>query len=366
LRVRLLNRQNYHLNNVCFNITIGEVEVDDVLGPDSYGYYAYENIDDTELYPETPEYDWIELDPEFEGEGAEHHQLNDDSTFAMELPFAFNFYGDEYDTISICSNGWISFENTWMTNFRNWGIPSPLGPHTMVCPFWDDLVGERGEDDMRENLNIFTRFDQNQGRFIIEWSRVVARTSAEDHTQSFEVILYDPAVHETPTGDGIIIFQYHNVEVIDRNERNFATVGIQDWNHQQGLEISYASLYPDAIDSLRPGRAIKLTTTPPDTFLTVKETEQVLPTEFIFDEPYPNPFNSSVRISYLLPEETHMNLSIYNTYGQLVEVLQEGTISAGRHNVLWAADGTPTGVYLVRMTFEGGIRLAIRKVVLVK
>ncbi|MDP8238903.1 MAG: C25 family cysteine peptidase [Candidatus Hatepunaea meridiana] len=344
------------VNSMPFNIVIGEVGIDDPIGPDAYGYYAYEDIDDRDRYDEAPEFEWIELDPEHDGiQGAEHHSLRDDSTFVMELPFNFIFYGDEYDSIAICSNGWISFEAS-MTyyNFRNWGIPSPLGPHTMIAPMWEDLVGEAYGEDHRHNLNIFTYYDEENGRFIIEWSRVYARTNI-DHLQTFELILYNPELerYQTRTGDGIILFQYLNAAIVDLNETNYATVGIQDWLHLRGLEITYANLYHPAAAELAAERAIKFTTGPPDAYLPDKNDATLQPITFGLEEPYPNPFNSSVKINYNLTNSGLVQLALWDTNGRMVKDLISGNAVRGRNSITLNAGTLPSSIYIIRLEAKG-------------
>ena len=50
-----------------FQLNIGQVSVNDPLGPDAYGYYIYD-MGDTD-YDLAPEYDWIEIDPDLGGDG---------------------------------------------------------------------------------------------------------------------------------------------------------------------------------------------------------------------------------------------------------------------------------------------------------
>jgi len=81
---------------------------------------------------------------------------------------------------------------------------------------------------------------------------------------------------------------------------------------------------------------------------------------------YPNPFNSSVNISYSLPLAQPVTLGIYNTRGQLVDVLLDRVVPAGRHSVVWDAKGVSTGMYLVRMKDETGSMKGMQKMVFMR
>ncbi|MCK4653658.1 MAG: T9SS type A sorting domain-containing protein [Candidatus Cloacimonetes bacterium] len=50
---------------------------------------------------------------------------------------------------------------------------------------------------------------------------------------------------------------------------------------------------------------------------------------------YPNPFNPITTISYSLPDESEVSLTIYNIKGQKVKELIKGTQPAGSYNVSW-------------------------------
>ncbi|MBN1294497.1 MAG: T9SS type A sorting domain-containing protein [Candidatus Latescibacteria bacterium] len=70
-----------------------------------------------------------------------------------------------------------------------------------------------------------------------------------------------------------------------------------------------------------------------------------LPMEFSVAQNYPNPFNPVTTISYTLPKNMNVKLTIYNITGQKVTELQSGLFEAGVHNVVWDASDMPSGTY---------------------
>lgn len=81
---------------------------------------------------------------------------------------------------------------------------------------------------------------------------------------------------------------------------------------------------------------------------------------------YPNPFNPSTVVKYMIPEECAVRISAYNILGQNIEDLIDGTqvLSPGSYMINWNPSGISSGVYFLRMvTPKGEIT---KKVVLMK
>lgn len=83
------------------------------------------------------------------------------------------------------------------------------------------------------------------------------------------------------------------------------------------------------------------------------QTEQ-LPIDYSLEPNFPNPFNPTTTISYMMKETGHVRVQVYNIRGQLVRDLVNAEQSAGRFSVVW--DGrdmndmqVPTGTYLCTM-----------------
>lgn len=234
-----------------FSLTVGYADSDDPTGPDTYGYYAFDNTDVS--YADAPTYAWVEVDPSYGGSGSEV-VLNDNGEYQdafqiMEAPFSFQYYGEIFDTVTICSNGWMSFGPSSSDSYRNWTIPGAGGPDAMLAAFWDNLYQTGGGA-------VFQWHDTANHRWIIEWSRM--RLYDYGHTETFEIILYDPAYYTTDSGDGIIVFQYNTVTNDDGYPFNgYATVGIESPDQLDGILYTYYNKYGQGAATLAAGRAIQ-------------------------------------------------------------------------------------------------------------
>ena len=90
----------------------------------------------------------------------------------------------------------------------------------------------------------------------------------------------------------------------------------------------------------------------------------VIPNEYALQQAYPNPFNPVTTLSFGLPIETEVSLSVYNLQGKEVISLIDGNLDAGYHSVVWNADRHSSGVYFVKMI--AGEYVNTQKLMLVK
>lgn len=89
-----------------------------------------------------------------------------------------------------------------------------------------------------------------------------------------------------------------------------------------------------------------------------------VPTAFKLEQNYPNPFNPTTTIEYAVPRTAHVRLKVYNTLGEVVATLFDGTQSAGNYRATFDGTGLASGVYLYRLQ-SGDISLT-RKLVLMR
>lgn len=74
-----------------------------------------------------------------------------------------------------------------------------------------------------------------------------------------------------------------------------------------------------------------------------------MPVVFSLNQNYPNPFNPTTLISYDLPVEANVQLSVYTVTGQLVTTLVNEARPAGQHQVNFDATRLASGVYIYRI-----------------
>ncbi len=86
--------------------------------------------------------------------------------------------------------------------------------------------------------------------------------------------------------------------------------------------------------------------------------------EFSLGPNVPNPFNPITRISYYVPKEAFVTVSIHDVSGRFLEQLVSGVRPAGEHEVRWDAKGHASGIYFYSL--EAGDFVQTRKMILLK
>ncbi len=256
---RMLLNNAQVADTVHFEMPIGAATAGDAFGPDRYGYFALDCFDEGNAFADAFDFNWVEINPNlevrnFDGVSLELPDEDEpDVTFLVQLPFPLRYYGLEYEEISICSNGWIAVgDQTNLKNQQNWDLPGINGAYGMIAPFWDRLHYEREGD------GIYTCFDDDNSRFIIEW---VAGVELEGQLSAnvFECIISNPYREPTVTWDSPLLFQYNVVNNTqgDNSEANYhCTVGLSSPDGQDGLTYTYWNNYPSSASTLMSGLAI--------------------------------------------------------------------------------------------------------------
>jgi hypothetical protein len=237
-----------------FEIQAEQGSTSEPTGPDAYGYWCYDNTDTAS--GRAPGFDWYELAPPGPGQVIPVVSDSNDATVTLRMPFRFKYYGivSSDSSLSVCSNGFMALGQTSYCSGSNRPMPDTAGPPLMLAPFWDDL----NPDETRNgNGTAYQYYDAFNHIWLVEFSEY-AHYGQPGIRETFQALFYDPAVYQTPTGDGEIVFMYKRVSL-----NSGCTVGIEDATETRAIQYLYNNVHAPTAATLAPGRAIKFTTNPP-------------------------------------------------------------------------------------------------------
>ena len=461
----IINR--YGPSTATFNVGVVTSYTDNtvpVQGFYQYGVICYNSTGNgpemmTDLfYVGPPEYepvayDWVEISTIGTNTGI----TGDDQNLGpFPMGFSFPWYdGAIYNSIRVCSNGFLSFTST-STDFSNNPIPDPPEPNNLVAPYWDDFYPPGGG-------SIWYYQDTANNRFIVEFYQVPLLSGGGSYT--FEAIFYP---------DGTIDYMYND---LTPGTPNSCTVGVENGTGTVGVQCTYNGsgplepapltgirIYPvgvivthDVTITLTPyGTPIQIPAaggsfdfnvalsnneTDPVTFdawimaelpngsffgpilgpvnltlpgstsidrdrtqaipahapagtynywgyvgiypdnvwdddsfpfekLTTGDGPMVtgwectgegfdqwmtstaaeIPSNFVLNGVYPNPFNPTTTISFSLPEASKVTLSVYDVSGRMVARLVDGWRDAGVHEAIFDGANLASGVYIYNLS----------------
>lgn len=272
--LELTTEEGYHSVRE-LTLTVAGLDETVPTGPAGPGYYMYEDIDvGYGLTPEVYEYQPVNSNGSLLP--LSDYGNNMDASVVVELPFEFPYWYQNYDSITVCSNGWFSFGESEFIFFRNRPIPGSLTPYGGIAVFWDDLIMSSG--------GVYTYHDETNGWFVIEWHDVRLYNSSR-WEMSFQAKILDPSVHPAPGGMGMIVLLYDTVDNFDSFE-NYCTIGIISPDGSDGLLYEFADDPVPSAGGVEDGRKIliavgqtggvsdpRLVVTPPDVNMNVQQGE---------------------------------------------------------------------------------------------
>lgn len=99
-------------------------------------------------------------------------------------------------------------------------------------------------------------------------------------------------------------------------------------------------------------------------YSSIIEIDIAAPKIYELKQNYPNPFNSNTVFTFTIPKESKTTLVIYNTIGELVEIVVNETLGAGYYNHEYDASKLSSGIYLYRIV--SGDFVDVKKMIIVK
>ncbi|MDK9699519.1 MAG: T9SS type A sorting domain-containing protein [bacterium] len=302
------------------------------------------------------------------------------------LWFPFSFYGQTYQNVYMCTNGFISFGTFAAGNsYSNTNYPTNVAA-TMLAPFWDDLnVSGMG--------TTYVLLDSTMA--VFSWENVPLYGVASS-SMTFQVVLYQ---------DGRIVYNYLNMT----GTTNGSTVGMQQstsnyltvsynqtllanighyftMTHRWGIpslmtfDVAAGGSQQFTLHYAGAGRSNQVlnggirfagNTIPfsvPVT-LTVEQSGMnetpSIPLAFEVGEAYPNPFNPSTTIRYTVRNASPISMLLYDVNGRLVQTVLQEYRDAGVYHQTIRGDVLASGTYFLKVE-AGSSFSAIRKIVLMK
>ncbi|MDX9758244.1 MAG: S8 family serine peptidase [Bacteroidota bacterium] len=82
-------------------------------------------------------------------------------------------------------------------------------------------------------------------------------------------------------------------------------------------------------------------------------TTAALPAAITLEQNYPNPFNPTTSIRFALPEAASVRLTVHDLLGREVALLADGMRDAGTHQVVFDANGLPSGTFVCVLEANG-------------
>ncbi|MEV6106857.1 S8 family serine peptidase [Streptomyces sp. NPDC051940] len=149
----------------------------------------------------------------------------DENAATVNLPFPVRFYGVDYTSASITTNGLVNFLQPRLGDYANTVLPSAAQPNGIVAAFWDDLVL-----DKKSSVKTAVTGTAGSRRFAIVWTNaaLAADTSAR---VTFEAV-FDEAT-------GSITLQYQGIGATTGEQGSSATVGIENQGGTDGLGYAF-------------------------------------------------------------------------------------------------------------------------------
>lgn len=161
--------------------------------------------------------------------------------------------------------------------------------------------------------------------------------------------------------DAVSLSQVTNVSASDTSCSNIIVTWSDVENedgyvvHRDGVEITIP--IPDQTS---------YTDTPdPGTYSSIDLVLDRIPSDFYLEQNYPNPFNPATTFEFGVPKASHVTLRIYDILGRQVDIIVDGMIQAGHHQVIWNCRDCTSGVYFVVMSRDG-FDIVRRKAILIK
>ncbi len=176
---------------------------------------------------------------QFHGGGVAQEWNDNDNVWTYDLPFSFNFYGVDYDTVYVSSNGYMAFEDP--DNEYDFAVEYGIGVPVIVAMSGDLCT------DCNDGEDIYVTSNE-EGQVIFRWQASDLDDAAIQ--LNFEIVLHDDNTFELNYGEmPYDLSQEASVGVNDGDDMyvlseysdldNFNLLDTSAWDWPGGVEDVY-------------------------------------------------------------------------------------------------------------------------------
>ena len=137
------------------------------------------------------------------------------------------------------------------------------------------------------------------------------------------------------------------------DNQKFQKIGFLSGKGTTTQKSSYSFLDQTAVSGKQYYRLKQLDLNGAFEYSNVVEVDLSVPNAFNLSQNYPNPFNPSTVINFGLPVKSDISLAVYNSIGQLVKNMAQGTYDAGNFSITFNASDLTSGIYFYTLRAKG-------------
>jgi hypothetical protein len=149
---------------------------------------------------------------------------------------------------------------------------------------------------------------------------------------------------DDPTTDfieGLVVGENINLEIWKQSDNTIETISIDNWI--EGSDI-YVSNGVSIAGNVRFNKSLDM--------------------GYELYSNFPNPFDTQTTISFFVPENVNVKISVYDVVGNMVQELTNNSFEPGMYNLLFNAENLAQGTYFVKM--QAGNTMLTKKMDVVK
>ncbi len=169
---------------------------------------------------------------------------------------------------------------------------------------------------------LFSAETQVDGTIMLEWFHEGENTTGYRIERALNARSEFQNIAEIPVGES----SYHDIDVLTSTDYVYRIAAFNENFESDYSKEASATSGVVSVDS-----------------------ESGIPLRYALKQNYPNPFNPSTNILINLPERSEVNISIFNSLGELVSVIENSSLNPGSYNYVFNAKNLPSGVYVINM-----------------